>query len=82
MMTLLAYRPFLDPLPMPPGGWWLTLIPMAVLIAIAYKAVRKPSLKRYWRSVISMSLQIVLFITLAGAGVHVVVEWIVPALGG
>ena len=81
-MEMLAYRPFIDPLPMPGGVWWLTLIPMAVLIAVAYKAVRKPTLKGYWKSVGAMATQIVVFITLAGLGVHAVVEWIVPALGG
>ena len=82
MVSLLAYRPFLDPLPLPAGWWWLTIIPMAVLISIAYKAVRKPSMNGFWKSAFSMSAQIVVLIALAGAGVHVVVEWIVPALGG
>jgi len=79
---LLAYRPFLDPLPLPSGWWWLTIVPMAALISIAYKAVRKPSLKGFWVSAGSMAAQIVVFIALAGFGVHALVEWIVPALGG
>ncbi len=80
--ALLAYRPFLDPLPLPPGGWWLTIIPMAFFIAVAYKAVRRNSLNGYWKSTTMMAAQIVFFIALAGLGVHAVVEWIAPALGG
>lgn len=79
---VLGYRPFLDPLPMADGVWWLTIVPMAALIAIAYKAVRKPTLEGFWKSAASMATQIVVFIALAGFGVHVLVEWIVPALGG
>lgn len=82
MAVLLAYRPFLDPLPMPSSWWWLTIVPMAVLISIAYKGVRKPTLKGFWRSVGVMAAQIVVFVSLAGFGVHAVVEWFVPALGG
>ncbi len=78
----LAYRPFLDPLPLPPGAWWLTLVPMAFFIAVAYKAVRRRSLVGFWKSSLLMAGQIVFFIALAGLGVHVVVEWIAPALGG
>ncbi len=82
MMYLLAYRPFIDPLPMPAGAWWLTLVPMAVFIAIAYKAVKRKSLTGFWKSAGMMAAQIVLFISLAGFGVHALVEWVVPALGG
>lgn len=79
---LLAYRPILDPLPLPNGAWWLTIIPMAFFIALAYKGVRRKSLNGFWRSTVIMAGQIVFFIALAGFGVHAVVEWIVPALGG
>ena len=80
--ALLAYRPFLDPLPLAPGVWWLTIVPMAFFIAVAYKGVKRRSLVGFWRSALIMAGQIVFFIALAGFGVHVVVEWIVPALGG
>lgn len=80
--ALLAYRPFLEPLPLPPGAWWLTIIPMALFISIAYKAVRRNSLNGFWKSTTIMAVQIVFFIALAGFAVHAVVEWAVPALGG
>jgi hypothetical protein len=82
LSVVLAYRPFLDPIPMADGVWWLTIVPMAVLISVAYKAVRKPTMEGFWRSALSMATQIVVFVSLAGLGVHALVEWIVPALGG
>jgi hypothetical protein len=82
LSLLVAYRPFLDPIPMADGVWWLTIVPMALLISVAYKAVRKPTMERFWRSAFSMATQIVVFVALAGLGVHALVEWIVPAFGG
>ena len=80
--AILAYTPFLEPLPLPAGAWWLTIIPMAFFIAVAYKAVRRNSLNGFWKSAAMMAAQIVFFIALAGFAVHAVVEWAVPALGG
>ena len=80
--AMLAYTPFLEPLPLPQGAWWLTIVPMAFFIAVAYKAVRRNSLNGYWKSTTVMAVQIVFFIALAGFAVHAVVEWAVPALGG
>jgi len=76
------YRPFLDPLPDFGPWWWLLLIPLALGISIAYKAVRVRSMDRYWPNVLTMTVQIVLAMVLLAVGAHVFVEWIVPALGG
>ena len=56
---LLAWRPFLDPLPVH-SYWYLFLVPMSFLIAMVYKAARVRSLERYWPNVIIMTIQIVL----------------------
>lgn len=77
-----AYRPFLDPITLPGGTWWLTLLPLAFLIAVAYKAVRVKSMSRYIPNVLLMTAQIVVAMILLALGAHVLIIWIVPALGG
>ena len=78
----LGWRPFLDPIPLPGGTWWLTLIPLALLISVVYKAVRVPDMRRYLAHVLVMTVQIVVAMVVLAVGIHAVVIWIVPALGG
>lgn len=80
--SLPGWRPFIDPIPLPGSTWWLTLIPLALLISIAYKAVRVRRMERYVANVLLMTAQIVVAMLLLAVGVHVFVIWIVPALGG
>jgi len=56
--SMLAYTPFIDPIDLQ-GPWWLTLVPLALGIAMAYKAVRLRPLERYWKHVAVMTVQIV-----------------------
>ncbi|TVQ81420.1 MAG: hypothetical protein EA380_01825 [Phycisphaeraceae bacterium] len=77
--TLIAWRPFLDPLDLH-TLWWLTLIPMALFVAMAYKAVRLPELDDYWRSVAVMTAQIVLAMIALAAALHLIIEFVVPLL--
>lgn len=76
------WRPFLSPLPLGGGSWWLTLVPLALLIAVVYKAVRVPDMRRYAVNVLVMALQIVVTMALLALGFQIFVLWIVPALGG
>jgi hypothetical protein len=77
-----AWRPFLDPISLPGGSWWFTLIPMAVLISMVYKAVRVRSMDHYVANVVVMSVQIVVAMFLFAVAANLLVIWIVPALGG
>lgn len=77
--TLIAWRPFLDPLDLH-TLWWLTLIPMALFVAMAYKAVRLPELDDYWRSVAVMTVQIILAMIALAAALHLIIEFAVPLL--
>lgn len=54
--------------------WWLTLLPMSVLIAMAYKAIRLPDLSRYWQQVASMAAQVVLAMIGLAAASFVIIE--------
>lgn len=78
-MITLAYRPLIDPLNVH-ATWWLLLLPLALLVAIAYKAVRAERFDGYWRDVAVMTGQIVLGMIALGAAFYVVVEWLAPRL--
>lgn len=80
MMTLiLAWRPFLDPLNVH-EYWWAFLVPLALGISIAYKAVRLHDLGNYWRQVAVMTAQIILAMVLLGIAMFIFVDYLLPAL--
>lgn len=79
LSPLLAYRPILDPLPAD-GVWWLLLVPIALFIAIAYKAVRVPRMQQFATSVIVMTLQILLGTVALGLAAYIVIEHLAPRL--
>jgi hypothetical protein len=75
----LAYRPFLDPLNMQ-RTWFFLLLPMALFISIAYKAVRVVDMQDYWRQVLVMTMQLVLAIVGLGAALFFVVQYVLPLI--
>jgi len=82
MPGLLAYTPFLDPMPMLGGMWWLTLAPLALGIAVVYKAIKLDDMRRYTAQVAMMTMQIIAVMVALAVGIQLVVGWIVPMLGG
>lgn len=76
---ILGYRPFLDPIDAN-GVWWLMLPPLALLIAVVYKALRLPSLKGYAMRVLVMAAQIVVAMILLGAGAYLLIQHIAPLI--
>jgi len=76
----IGYTPVLDPLDVH-GAWWVLLIPLAVLISIAYKAVRVREMRHYGRDVAVMTVQILAGMLLLGAAVYLLIELVVPAIG-
>jgi hypothetical protein len=79
MSLILAWRPFLDPLHLH-AYWWAFLLPLALGISIAYKAVRTFDMRDYWREVAVMTAQIVLAMILLGIGMFIFVDFLLPAL--
>jgi len=86
MMGVLAYRPFLDPLSLS-ASWWAFLLPLALLISIAYKAVRMHELEdgtawvgAFARSVAVMTVQIILGIVLLWIGSYLFVLKLLPVI--
>jgi len=77
MGWVLSYTPFVDPIRLQ-DHWWLTLVPMALGIAMAYKAVRLRPLRRYWTHVLVMTVQIVAGMAGTAIAVFVLIEVLVP----
>lgn len=73
----LAYRPFLDPIDIS-GWWWWLAIPMVFLISMVYKAIRVPTMRRYWRQVVKMTVQVMVVMLLMCIGLYVIVLWAAP----
>jgi hypothetical protein len=78
-MITLAHRFFIDPLDVH-AVWWLMLAPMALLISMAYKAIRLPTMDRYWPQVASMAVQIVLAMIGLAAACYVIIELFVARM--
>ncbi|GAB5497500.1 MAG: hypothetical protein Phyf2KO_25800 [Phycisphaerales bacterium] len=58
MLVLAQWRVFMEPMPAH-GYEWLLLVPMVVLLSLAYKAVRCEKMERYWKSSALMSLVVI-----------------------
>ena len=79
-MNLLAWVPFVGPLPSL-GSWWPTLlIPLALGISVIYKALRVPSLDTYVREVIIMTLQIILAMVALTVVLMLIVQVVIPTI--
>jgi hypothetical protein len=70
---LLAYTPFLDPLPLD-GQWLLLLIPLAIAIALVYKTIKLPHLVQLPRQTAVLAAQILVFMVLAAAVIWLLSE--------
>jgi hypothetical protein len=80
--SLLAWRPFIDPLDAH-GTWYLLLLPLVFFISMVWKAVRLPSLENYWRQVLMMTAQgIVGLVALALTSYLLVQVYVRIASGG
>jgi len=78
--ALLAWTPFLEPLPGAQHWWWVLVLPMALGVALSYKAIRTKDLARYPRDVASMTLQIVAAVVGIAVGLHLLVVVLLPYL--
>jgi hypothetical protein len=76
---LLGWRPFLDPLNLH-AWWWAFLLPLSLGIAVAYKAVRVPTLAGYWRAVAIMTAQIILGMIVLGIAAYLFLAFVLPAV--
>ncbi|MEE2819664.1 MAG: hypothetical protein VX615_03530 [Planctomycetota bacterium] len=77
---MLAWTPFLEPCNALQSVWYLLLIPLSLGISLMYRAIREAVVSDYWRSVIIMTVQIVVVIAALGVGLGLVVEFLIPLL--
>ena len=76
--SLLAWRPFLDPIDVH-NQWYLTLIPLALLIAMTYKAVRLNVIgAQYVKHVVVMTVQIIGAMAALAVASYVLVLVVLP----
>jgi hypothetical protein len=81
MHALLAYTPFIDPIDVH-KFWYLLLIPVSLLVAVAYKACRVESLSDFPREVAVMTVQVVVVMILLGFASFLFVEKVLPMIAG
>lgn len=72
-LLTLAFRPFLDPLPID-GYWMALLIPMVICIAVVYKTIKTDRLHKIPREASILAAQIVAFMILAALALWMLTE--------
>lgn len=85
-LPILAFRPFLDPLPVWAHEYWLWLIvPLCALIACAYKAIRLPEADLapgvFARKSAAMAAQTLAVMAALAVGAYLFIEFVVPMYG-
>ncbi|MFO0827540.1 MAG: hypothetical protein U0572_05260 [Phycisphaerales bacterium] len=80
MSALIAYIPFIEPMPAAHRWWWLLIVPLALGISMSWKAVRATTMDGYWRQVGVMSGQIVLGVMGIALGLFVLIQLVLPHL--
>ncbi len=75
-----AWIPFLSPAPATPRWWWLLMVPMSILICMAWKAVRQDDMRGYWGAVTRMSAQVILAMIGMFVALAAIVQFLVPQL--
>jgi len=78
--SLLAWTPFLQPAPGVERWWWLLIIPLALGMSIAYKAIRVNDLRELPRASIVMTAQIVGGLTALAIFLFILVVLVLPLL--
>ncbi|RMH14589.1 MAG: hypothetical protein D6695_00860 [Planctomycetota bacterium] len=78
-LLLLAYRPFLDPIPLD-RHWYLLLIPMSFFLAVGYKSVRTVDMRKFWPQVFLFTAQLIIGLFGLGIGFYILVRVLLPAL--
>ena len=70
---VLAFRPFLEPVPMD-RYWMLLLLPLVIGVAVVYKAIKVDRLEKLPRESAVLAAQIVAFMAMAAAALWMLTE--------
>ena len=74
-MRLLAYRPFLDPLPIW-NYWFVLILPLCIAVAVVYKSMKCRSMKQVPIEAGTIVLWIIGGFAAAGAALMLLVRWL------
>ncbi len=80
MTDLVGCIPFLHPINALQGFWYLLVLPLSFGISVIYKAMRMPSLERFWRHVTIMTSQIILYMIALAIVLVLLVQVVIPRL--
>jgi len=78
-MLTLGFTPFIDALSIH-AYWYLLIIPMAIFMAIGYKAVRCSDMKHFLREVIIFTIQVLGGLLLLAIAFTIVITVLIPML--
>lgn len=79
MQHQLAYTPFIDPIDVH-RVWYMLIVPLALGIAITYKAIRVGDMKQYPRQVLAMTAQVVGVMALLGLASYLLIQHVIPRI--
>jgi hypothetical protein len=77
---VLAWTPFLQPAPGAQHWWWMLVIPTALGVSMAYKAIRVQNLAEWPKAVLKMTLQIIAAMVGIAVGLYLLVIVLLPML--
>ncbi len=72
LLTTLAWRPFLEPLPVD-DIWMLLIIPLAFVISLVYRTLKMPDLKDLPQQAVRLTGMILLFMVAAAIVLYIIV---------
>ncbi len=76
---LAAWRPFLDPINLH-DWWYFLLLPLALGISIAYKAVRVRTMEHFWRNVAIMTVHLIAAMIVLAVAAYLLIILIIPRI--
>ena len=79
-MTILAWIPFIDPLPGVQANWIWFVLPLVLGIAMMYKSIRVGEVSRWPREVAVMTGQVLLAFAGFAIGLFILVQLVLPIL--
>jgi hypothetical protein len=80
LSAVIAWIPFIEPLPGVERWWMLLVVPLSFGIALTYKALRMPRLDRIWSAAGVMTVQILLGLFGLALAFLILVQVVVPML--
>jgi hypothetical protein len=79
-MSLLAWIPLAEPIPGVIHWWWAWIVPMVLGVSMIWKAIRLPSMDRYWPEVARMGGQLLVGMIGLATGLMLLVRVVLPML--